>query len=212
LFSQLTLVDLMFVDLERIEPRLRYELLVSAVLPRPIAWVSTRSLSGVDNLAPFSFFNLFSTSPAILGFSPGLKRVSASSELVMKDSLRNVLESGEFVVNIVNLKMAAKMVQSSANYAPEQSEFVEAELRSLPSEQVNVARLADAPLSLECKLHKIVELGSNSLVLGRIVCMHVDDSVLSDGKIDVVKLQPLARLGGDLYATLSEPFEIARPD
>ncbi len=201
----------MIVDCELSSPRNLYELLISAVVPRPIAWVSSRSKDGVDNLAPFSFFNLFSSNPPILGFSPGMKRQAGSSELVFKDTMKNVMETEEFVVNIVSMDLAEKMVQSSANYASDESEFDATKLARIASEKIAPPRVAEAKVSMECKLLQIVDLGSSKLVLGRIVCVHVEDSIMADGQIDVEKLKPVARLGGELYSTLSAPFVIARP-
>lgn len=201
----------MFVDCGegKLEKARLYELLLASVLPRPIAWVSTRSKSGVDNLAPFSFFNLFSVSPPILGFSPGLKRVN--SEAVPKDSLQNVIETGEFVVNVASFDLLEKMVQTSAEYEPEISEFEALSLSASPSSMLACPRLKEAKLSLECRLFQIIDLGSNQLVLGRILCMHVDDELMSGGQIDVEKLDPVGRLGGDLYCRVGTPFEIKRP-
>lgn len=199
----------MFVDCHASSPKQLYELLVNAVVPRPIAWVSSISKEGISNLAPFSFFNAFSASPPILGFSPGLKRGS-DNQPVQKDTLRNVIDTAEFVVNIVSLPYAEIMVQSSANYDAKTSEFEQLKLTALASTKIKAPRLAESPINLECKLFKIVDLGSNQLVLGEIVCMHIDDAICTDGIIDVLKLQPLARLGGELYAAIRDPFRVER--
>lgn len=190
-----------------------YELLLSCVLPRPIAWVSTRSLSGVDNLAPFSFFNLFSVKPAILGFSPGLKRKpeGGKGEVVLKDTLRNVIDKKEFVVNIVSMDLVEKMVQTSAEYDEHTSEFAACGLTAETSNMLDCPRLAEAKISMECRLFEIVDLGSSKLVLGEIVCLHIDDEILSSGQVDVLKLAPVGRLGADLYCRVSEPFALKRP-
>ena len=200
----------MFVDCKASTPKHLYELLVNAVVPRPIAWVSTISKNGISNLAPFSFFNAFSANPPILGFSPGLKK-GPDNQPVPKDTLRNVLETKEFVVNIVNLENAQSMVQSSANFDAQTSEFEQLQLTKLPSSKVKAPRLAESPINMECKLFKIVDLGSNQLVLGEIVCIHVDDSICTNGIIDVAKLKPVARLGGELYAAVKDSFLIERP-
>jgi flavin reductase (DIM6/NTAB) family NADH-FMN oxidoreductase RutF len=201
----------MIVDCEDKSARSLYELLITAVVPRPIAWVSTRGKDGTDNLAPFSFFNLFSTNPPILGFAPGLKRSPDSASPVPKDTLRNVIETEEFVVNIVNMELAHKMVQSSGDYAKNVSEFSATRLTAAPSTKVRPPRVGEAPISMECRLFQIVELGSNKLVLGRIVCVHVNDTVLEGNSVNVEKLQPVARLGGDLYSVVKDPFSIERP-
>ena len=201
---------IMFVDCAKSDSAKLYELLISAIVPRPIAWVSSRGKSGVDNLAPFSFFNLFSISPPILGFSPGLKRAPDGSK-VMKDTLRNILETEDFVVNLVNDRLADKMVLSSANFDYEISEFNAIGLNPAVSTMVNAPRLAESPLNLDCRLYKTIELGTNQLVLGEILCVHVDQGLLSDGRIDPTKLKPLARLGGDQYCLVNDVFELARP-
>ncbi len=201
----------MLVDCEQNSVRGVYELLISAVVPRPIAWVSTRSSDGVDNLAPYSFFNVFSAAPPILGFAPGLKRVPGSGEFVLKDTLKNVIDTEEFVVNIVSADLAQKMVQSSANYAADESEFDATKLARQASLKVKAARVAEAKVSMECKLFQIIDFGASRLVLGRIVCIHVDDAIIHEGQIDIEKLQPVARLGGDLYAEIRDSYSIARP-
>lgn len=200
----------MFVDCAQATPRQLYDLLLNAVVPRPIAWVSTRSKAGIDNLAPFSFFNAFSANPPILGFAPGLKRVAGKGP-VHKDTLKNVIETEEFVVNIVSIDLAEKMVLSSAEYDESVSEFDAVGIQALASTKISAPRVAEARVSMECKLFKIVELGANNLVLGQVICIHVADAILSAGLIDVLKLQPVARLGGELYSSVENPFAIARP-
>lgn len=200
----------MFVECDKSSSRQLYDLLLSAVVPRPIAWVSTCSKNGINNLAPFSFFNLFSANPPILGFSPGLKRL-AGSEPVLKDTLRNVIDTEEFVVNIVSSDLAEKMVQSSGNYDAQTSEFDEVGLSPAPSSMVTPPRVEECRISLECKLFKIVELGSNNLVLGRVVCIHIDDAIVENGSVNVEKLIPVARLGGELYSIVDKPFVLERP-
>lgn len=200
----------MFIDCEKTAPKQVYELLVNAVVPRPIAWVSTRGKNGVDNLAPFSFFNVFSSNPPVLGFSPGLKRTS-EGHVVPKDTLQNVRDTKEFVVNIVNAPLAERMVKTSANFSSDISEFDAVGLTSADSLYVSAPRVQESPINFECKLFKIVEIGTSNLILGQIVCIHIDNSVLSDGQIDVLKLQPVGRLGGESYSIADDPFIIERP-
>ncbi len=200
----------MFIDCEKTAPKQVYELLVNAVVPRPIAWVSTRGKNGVNNLAPFSFFNVFSANPPVLGFSPGLKRAS-DGHVVPKDTLQNVRDTEEFVVNIVSAPLAEQMVKTSANFSSDISEFDAVGLTCADSLYVSAPRVQESPINLECKLFKIVEIGTSNLVLGQIVCIHIDNSVLTDGQIDVGKLQPVARLGGEFYSIADDPFIIERP-
>ncbi len=200
----------MIFDLEKRTAKENYELLLGAVVPRPIAWVSSRSKDGTDNLAPFSFFNLFSVNPPVLGFSPGLKQ-QKDSEPVFKDTLRNIIDTEEFVVNIVSAELAEKMVQTSKDYAPEISEFDACGLGRQKSFSIGASRVAEAKIALECRLYKIIKLGSNNLILGKIHFVHVDDNILSAGKIDINKLKPVGRLGGELYSQVLSTIEIPRP-
>ncbi len=190
-----------------------YQVLIGSVLPRPIAWVSTCSLDGVNNLAPFSFFNAFSVQPPILGFAPGLKRMNEArdSKVVPKDTLRNVIDTGQFVVNIVSRPLAEKMNQTSGEYPPDVSEFEAVGLTAVSSQMVKPPRVGECLVSMECKLFNVVKLGSNSLVLGEILCIHLADKILRDGQIDLDVLEPIGRLGGHGYSTVADRFEIPRP-
>lgn len=200
----------MIIDCREANPRELYHILIGSVLPRPIAWVSTQSQAGLNNLAPFSFFNLFSVAPPILGFAPGLKRTAAGVRQP-KDTLRNVLETGEFVVNIVSRSLADKMNQTSGDYSEDVSEFEAAKLTPLQSLMVKPPRVGECLVSLECKLFQRIQLGEGNLILGQILVVHIDDSVSKDGDINLDILQPIGRLGGDGYCTVSDRFDIARP-
>ncbi len=197
-----------------------YRLLIGTVVPRPIAWVSTTSDTGVDNLAPFSFYNVFSIKPPMLGFSPGYKRpATASTKAIAKDTLTNVRETGEFVVNVVSQFLAEQMNQSSADYPADVSEFAAVNLTATDSTMVKPPRVGEALISMECKVFHIHDLGGSALVLGEIVCMHLKDEVVQinsarDGQIsiDLDVLQPVGRLSGNLYSTIKDRFEIARPE
>ncbi len=197
-----------------------YRLLIGTVVPRPIAWVSTTSDTGVDNLAPFSFYNVFSIKPPMLGFSPGYKRpATASTKAIAKDTLTNVRETGEFVVNVVSQFLAEQMNQSSADYPADVSEFAAVNLTATASTMVKPPRVGEALISMECKVFHIHDLGGSALVLGEIVCMHLKDEVVQinsarDGQIsiDLDVLQPVGRLSGNLYSTIKDRFEIARPE
>jgi flavin reductase (DIM6/NTAB) family NADH-FMN oxidoreductase RutF len=185
-----------------------YKILVNAIVPRPIAFVSTISKAGIYNLAPFSFFNGFCGDPPIVGFSP--------NNNPPKDSLVNATDTGEFVVNIVNETIAEQMNLTSARYPPEVDEFDVSKLTPVPSKFVRPPRVLESPVSMECKVIQIVELSrrpeANSLVLGQVVCFHVDDAVLDPkGRIDPLKLRAIGRMGGVSYCRTTELFNMIRP-
>lgn len=156
----------------------------------------------------------------MLGFSPGYKRpATASTKAIAKDTLTNVRETGEFVVNVVSQFLAEQMNQSSADYPPDVSEFAAVNLTATASTMVKPPRVGEALISMECKVFHIHDLGGSALVLGEIVCMHLKDEVVQinaarDGQIsiDLDVLQPVGRLSGNLYSTIKDRFEIARPE
>lgn len=196
----------MLVNCDEASPERVYRILTGAIVPRPIAWVSTNNNNGVVNLAPFSFFNAFCASPPVVGFACGYKPGS-----IAKDTLRNVKETGECVINVVSSRLAEQMNLTSGEYDADVSEFDAAKIVSLASHLVTPPRVAEAPVSFECKLHQLVELGGSCLVLSRIVCIHIDDRVLNNGQIDPALLDAVGRLGGELYTTTRDRFAMARP-
>jgi len=188
-----------------------YHLLVGIVTPRPIAWVTTIDPEGRVNLAPFSFFNAFSANPPVVVFSPTLRRDGSK-----KDTLRNVETTGEFVLNAAVESLAEKINLSSKELHYGQSEVDLTGLSLLPSLKVKPPRLAETPVTMECKLLQIVRLGegpiAGNLVIGEILVMHIDETVLDGkGRIDPRKLKTIARLGGDYYCRTSDLFEMKRP-
>lgn len=198
----------MRVDLERLPPRERYAWMIASIVPRPIAFVSTVSPSGATNLAPFSYFNGVSSTPPVVSIAIGRKRGG-----VKKDTLRNIEETGELVVNLVSIDLAEPMVRCSGEYPPEQSEFDVSGLTPVASDLVRPPRVKESPLSMECRSLQLVPVGSDPtvIVLAEILRLHVSDDALSDGLPDPDKLRPLARLGGELYAPLGVLRKIARP-
>ena len=188
-----------------------YQLLVGAVTPRPIAWVTTLSAVGVVNLAPFSFFNAFGANPPIVVFSPTLRRDGSK-----KDTLINLESLGEFVVNAATAPLAEKVNLTSKEIPPSDSEVSLAGLTTVPSVKVKPPRIAESPVNLECKVRQIIPCGTGAiaanLVIGEVVMMHVADAVLDEkGRIDPRKLQTVARLGGDFWCHTSDLFEQKRP-
>ena len=180
--------------------------------PRPIGWVSSLSLSGQRNLAPYSFFNCFNYHPPIIGF--------ASSG--WKDSVQNISESKEFVWNLATRPLAEAMNESSASVPPEQDEFALAGLTPLAASHVNVSMVAESPVNFECRLTQLIQLqdvqGSalqSWLVLGEVVAIHIDEALLENGIYQTAKAQPILRAGGpSAYYGISEEnrFDLVRPD
>lgn len=193
-----------------------YFLMIGTIVPRPIAFVTTRSAAGVVNLAPFSYFSGVSNRPPLVSLSIGLRKLDGA--LVKKDTLRNIEETGEFVINIAGEDLAPQVNQSSAEYPPEISELDATGLATIASDVVKPPRLAACMVAMECKLERVVMLGrptpSNGLVIGEVVRWHVDDSVWDarTGTADIERLRPLSRLGGSSYGRTREPFSIPRPD
>ncbi|GAB7008314.1 flavin reductase family protein [Halorubrum trueperi] len=181
-----------------------YRLLSTAVTPRPIAWVSSRGSAG-ENLAPYSFFNVVAIDPPIVGFSP----VATAAD--PKDTLANALETEAFVVNVVTADVVEAMNASSATLDAGESEFDHVGIERAPSTRVDAPRVAAAAVSFECELYDAVEIGTSTLVLGEVVYAHVDESVLTDGQIDVDRLDTVGRLAGGWYASTDDRFEIERP-
>ena len=191
-----------------LSPRDAYRLMISVVVPRPIAWVSTVGADGSLNLAPFSFFNGVANNPLTIMVSVGQREGGP------KDTLRNAQETGEFVVNIVDESLAEAMNATSGEWPYDTDEFELAGLATAPSCDVRPPRVAAAPVALEAKVSQIipVEGATYTLILGRVVRFHIRDGLLRpNGLVDAARLRPLARLGGDEYARLEGVFSMARP-
>jgi flavin reductase (DIM6/NTAB) family NADH-FMN oxidoreductase RutF len=186
-----------------------YKLLIGCVVPRPIAWVSSLSEDGIPNLAPFSFFMAVCNDPPTLAFSSG-RRASHK-----KDTVQNIEYTQDFVVNLVDDARAEPMNLTSGEYPPEIDEFELAGLTAAPSVKVKAPRIAEAPISLECRVGQILTVGHgpNSLVLGEIVQFHIRDDLYdpTTGRIDMYKLHPVGRLAGELYTHVHDIFEMKRP-
>jgi len=198
----------MIIDPAELDTHAVYKLLIGAVVPRPIAWVSSQSRDGVLNLAPYSFFNVVSREPPMLAISIGPR---TGGEDYPKDTLTNVRESQEFVINIVSVALANAMHKSSMNYPPEVDEFEKAGVTPAPCEVINTPRVAEAKISMECTLEHMLKLGSDHLVIGRMHRYHVDDDLISNGRIDTLKLDPLARLAGN-FCKVESMFDLPLDD
>lgn len=187
-----------------------YKYLIQVITPRPIAWISTLSKSGIANLAPFSFSSGVASNPPSHLFCP-----ANHSDGRKKDTLINIEETGEYVCNVVPFALHDAMVASSAEFPPEVNEFSEAGVTAAPSRLVKPARVQESPVALECKLLKIISLaegpGAGHIVVGEIVAIHIDDAVMKNGKVDAALLDTIGRLGGADYCRTSERFTILRP-
>ena len=187
------------------------KLLVGVILPRPIAFVSTISLDGVANLAPFSFFTAVCPRPPVICFCNSIRPRDGAK----KDTLRNVEATGEFVVNVVSEDFAAQMVTCSGDYPPDVSEFDISGLTPIASDLVKPPRVKESRVQMECRLLQVVtvstEPGGGSLVMGEVLRFHVDDSVIDDGKVDPDKLRPIGRMGGITYVRTTDRFTMTRP-
>jgi flavin reductase (DIM6/NTAB) family NADH-FMN oxidoreductase RutF len=197
------------LDPQTLESTAVYKLLISSVVPRPIAWVSTIDGDGVANLAPFSYFMAITDTPPTLAFS------CSSRAGGKKDTLRNVEASGEFVVNIVDDDRAQQMNLTSGEYTPDVDEFALTALTAAPSTKVKAPRVAEAPINLECRVAQVIPVGRgpNSLVLGEIVHFHLRDDIYDarTGRVDMHRLRPVGRLAGHLYTHVHDIFEMKRP-
>lgn len=200
----------MIWDTAALSGRERYQLLTSLVVPRPIAWVSTRSPQGRRNLAPFSYFAAVSATPFLVSVSIG------SRGDVEKDTLRNIRQTGAFCVNLATEPQLAAMNESAGEYGPMVDEFERAGLASADADLVDAPYVADCPAVLECRLYRVVELeeSPNTLVLGEVLRVRLSDAVpLAPGTLfaDTAALRPVARLWGDHYATIGDMPALKRP-
>jgi len=182
-----------------------YKLLTNLVVPRPIAWVTSQNADGVVNLAPFSFFNAVSGNPIYLVVSVG---VNDAGE--MKDTAKNILASGEFVVNMVTEELFDAMNISAADFPEGESELTAANLHAAPSVKIKAPRLAEAQASMECKLHSSQLLGKNTLIIGEVVMFHVADHLMGP-RMHVNNFAPIGRLGSpSVYCRTTDRFDVAR--
>lgn len=181
--------DMVVVDSSDISPAKAFGLLKASVVPRPIAWTSTISPVGVNNLAPFSFFTVVSSAPPMV-----LLSLEPHEDGRQKDTAENIDATGEFVVNIASAGLAAEVEATSTPFASDVDEFALAGLTPAPCRHVRAPRIAEASISLECHLHSSLTPGSDQLIIGEVVAFHIASGVLgADGRIDVQRVNPLAR-------------------
>jgi flavin reductase (DIM6/NTAB) family NADH-FMN oxidoreductase RutF len=194
--------------------RQNYQLLSGMVVPRPIAFVTSLSADGLLNAAPFAYFNAIANNPPLVMFSPtyqGAEKPDYSGEKVKKDTLRNIEETGEFVINIATEDIAEAINICAGTFGPEINELEKAGLTTLPSRVVKPPRVAESPGALECRLERLVDLGSHNLVIGQVVMFHLRDDLFEDGTVDVERLRPIARLSKNNYTRCGDIFEMLRP-
>lgn len=191
-----------------IDGSMAYKLVSGLVVPRPVAWISSQNEAGLVNVAPFSSFNYVAHSPAMLAVN-----IALQDDGTLKDTARNIRETGEFVVNITPTSALDAMNQSSAEYPANVSEAQVLDIPLMPSTQVKPPRVAVSPAQMECRLTQIVPLGTgiNTLYIAEIVAFHVANTVYDGRHIDSVALDPVARLGGPFYASLGEIHKRPRP-
>ena len=206
--------DMLTFNPQEISVQRLHQLLLGSIGPRPIAFASTMGASGQANLAPFSFFNVFSANPPILIFSPA--RSGRTNET--KDTYKNVKELPEVVINVVNFDMVHQMSLASSPYSPDVNEFEKAGLTALPSETIRPFRVAEAPVQFECRVNEVKELGheggAGNLIICEVLRMHVREDLIDEkGLIDQHKIDLVSRMGGDWYCRADEQsmFEIKKP-
>lgn len=186
-----------------------YKILIGSIAPRPVAWAGTRSLSGKNNLAPFSFYNCFSAAPPIIGFST-IPRPDGRK----KDTLQNIQENPCFTLNCASYSLVEQMSKSAAMLEPDEDEFDYAGLTPAEARHINAPLVAEAMLSFECTLRDIISFGdqpgAGNLILGEIRFIHIEDRLYKDGRIDFETLDPVGRLAGNWYSTIHDKFELKR--
>lgn len=190
--------------------RENYKLLIGTVIPRPIAFVTSQSKDGIINAAPFSYFNVAATDPPMLSIS--FQRKNG----VLKDSAKNIIETREFVIHIVDEDNVIEVNKTAATLPPEESEIDITNLELIASDKVNAPAVKNAKVRFECTLEKAIELGSDEktttdFIIGKIERFHIAESIYKAGKINVDELKAVSRLAGHDYATVGDIFSIARP-
>jgi flavin reductase (DIM6/NTAB) family NADH-FMN oxidoreductase RutF len=198
-------------DPSEIGQKATYKLMIGSIVPRPIAFISTISPEGLGNLAPFSFFNGVSSNPPAVMIA-----ITRKSNGEKKDTLRNIESTQQFVINTVSEWIVEPMNQCSAEYPFGVDEMKKVGLTPLASLKVHPLRVQESPIQFECELYKTMEIGdgsegSSTIVVGKIVCVHVAEKVYDNGKIKIEELHPISRLGGMSYGRVDGVFEIPRP-
>ncbi|GGB55191.1 hypothetical protein GCM10011502_30180 [Oceanisphaera marina] len=200
----------MIFDIEGLDSQEKYRLLNGGVTPRPIAWISTRSHDGIDNLAPYSFFTVASCNPPVLLYTQVTQRNG-----INKDTLQNLLETGECVVNIVNSTLLESMNQTSASLDRNKSEFDFAGIERCASVKVKPRSVKDAPVRYECTLREVIPVSDlptgGTVILLDVKCVYVRDDLYKNGVIDQQRIDSVGKMGGDHFSLTTENVELTRP-
>ena len=188
-----------------------HKLMIGSIVPRPIAFVSTQSKNGKNNVAPFSYFNGVCSKPPTIMFAPARRGWDGEE----KDTLINIRDTEEFVVNIVSESFAEKMVMCATDFDSGVDEFEISGLNTADSQKIKPPRVEEAKISFECRLNQIIEIGDGSagsgfVVIGTIVLFHIDDDIYDNGRILLNQLEPLGRLAGNWYTRLTDTLKIVR--
>lgn len=204
------MISLLSIEPGSMSERENYKFLIGSIIPRPIAFVTTTSKDGILNGAPFSYFNIVSSNPPMISLS--IQR----SEGKQKDTARNIIESKQFVVHIVDEQNVEKINKTAASLAPNQSEIELANLTPVESVKISVPGVKEAKIRMECSLEHSLELGGSDspgcdLIIGKVVQFHIEQDIYKNGRIDPSGLAAVSRLAGDNYAKIGEIFEVKRP-
>ena len=188
-----------------------HKLMIGSIVPRPIAFVSTKSTNGILNLAPFSYFNGVCSKPPTIMFAPARRGYDG----LTKDTLNNIRSTKEFVVNLVSEEIVEPMVECATDYDKKIDEFKISNLTPIDSDKISSPRVKESKVSYECELNTIVEIGeaepgAGFVVIGTIVMFHIQDDVYNDGRIDLKALNPIGRLAGNSYTRVSDNFKVIR--
>jgi flavin reductase (DIM6/NTAB) family NADH-FMN oxidoreductase RutF len=205
----------MKVDPATLSADAAYSWQVATIVPRPIAWTSTLNEDGSANLAPFSFFTGVSSDPPTCLICVARRKVVRDGGVVRvpKDTWRNIERTGEFVIHVVNDALAQQMNETAREHPYGEDEFVHAGLTKLASEKVAPPRIAEAPVAMECRLERIVEVGrgGTAVIIGEILLWHVHDDLLVGGRLDMGRLDAVGRMSGAGYARTRDRFDMLRP-
>jgi len=201
----------MIIDPQKLSFQENHKIMIGSILPRPIALVSTISLDGKNNLAPFSYFNGVCSNPPTIMFAPARRGYDGNT----KDTLNNIESMKEFVINIVSEDFASQMVSCSTDYEPDIDEFSISKLTPIKCAKIKSSRVQEARISYECELQKIIPVGNSGpgggfVVIGTIVLFHIDDELYDNGHINIQKLNPIGRLAGNNYTRVHDTLEIKR--
>jgi flavin reductase (DIM6/NTAB) family NADH-FMN oxidoreductase RutF len=204
------MISLLSIDPAALSERENYKFLIGSIIPRPIAFVTTISKNDVLNGAPFSYFNIVSSNPPMISLS--IQRSSGSQ----KDTARNIIESKQFVVHIVDEQNVEKINKTAANLPPQESEIEAADLTPVKSVKISVPGVKEAKIRMECLLEHSLELGGletpgTDIIIGKVIQFHIESDIYQNGRIDPKALAAVSRMAGNYYAKIGEMFEIERP-